>query len=115
MTLRVQFFYMPMMQIINNHSVYPTVQAAEKYISFIVADIYFHVLSKRIDHDIKLIPQTIEKNLGDWSLQLSNLSISTLDLKFPVGVVDWRQQEGTFEPDFWPEYQGKEGNKIACE
>jgi hypothetical protein len=70
-----QFVCMLMMQITNNHSLCPVARVAKKHVSLGSIDIDFHVLSNRIDQNIKLMPHTIETNWGDRSLPSLNRSV----------------------------------------
>jgi hypothetical protein len=74
-TGRNQFVCMLMMQMTSNHSLCPVAQVAKEHVSLGYIDIYFHVLSNPISQNIKLMPHTIETNLGDRSLLSLNRSV----------------------------------------
>jgi hypothetical protein len=70
-----QFVCMLMMQMTSNHSLCPVARVAKEHVSLGSIDIDFHVISNRIGQNIKLIPHTIETNLGDRSLPSLNHSV----------------------------------------
>jgi hypothetical protein len=65
---------MSMMQTTSDHPLWPAARVAKEHVSFNPAEMYFHVLSKRIDLDIKSLPRTIDA-LGDRLLQSWNCSV----------------------------------------
>jgi hypothetical protein len=62
---------------IHPYSLCPIARVAKEHVSLGPIDIDCHVLSNRIGQNIKLMPHTIETNLGDKSLPSLNRSVAT--------------------------------------